>query len=266
MKIKKSLLVILSVLFVVIVLIIGYCLLSIKDDDAPRDFQEIEASEVLNVVIEYNSVDYYVSGDTIAGLQHELCQYIENRSGLRVNIQLENNLDICIKGLKDETYDIIARNIPITNENKEFLSFTIPITQNKQVLVQRKPLFENSLLFIRNQIELAGKKIYVPKNSPSILRLQNLSEEIAEPIYIEEIEAYSAEQLIYMVAYEEIDYTVVDKELAKKNMKLFSEIDSSIDISFTQLQAWAVRNSSPILLDSLNIWIEDFKKQKAHHK
>ena len=264
MKTKKLFLLASFVLLIIVFAIIATP--SKKSPSSPRDFQEIEASEVLNVVIEYNSVDYYVSGDTIAGLQHELCQYIENRSGLRVNIQLENNLDICIKGLKDETYDIIARNIPITNENKEFLSFTIPITQNKQVLVQRKPLFENSLLFIRNQIELAGKKIYVPKNSPSILRLQNLSEEIAEPIYIEEIEAYSAEQLIYMVAYEEIDYAVVDKELAKKNMKLFSEIDSSIDISFTQLQAWAVRNSSPVLLDSLNIWIEDFKKQKAHHK
>jgi len=262
MKTKKSV-IFASFALLIIVLITIYYLSSAKRVHAPRDFQEIKESGVLNVVIEYNSVDYYVSGDSIAGLQHELCQYIENSSGLTVNIQLENNLGVCIRGLEDETFDIIARNIPITNENKEFLSFTIPITQNKQVLIQRQPLFDNSLLFIRNQIDLARKEVYVPKNSPSILRLQNLSEEIAEPIFIEEIEDYSAEQLIYMVAHKVIDYAVVDKELAEKNKLLFPEIDSSIDISFTQLQAWAVRNSSPILLDSLNLWIADFKKAKG---
>ena len=259
MRTKKTLLLVSSSMLLIIILITIYCLSSKKKEHVPRDFQEIKASGVLNVVVEYNSVDYYVSGDTIAGLQYELCQYIENRSGLAVNIQLENNLDVCINGLKDETFDVIARNIPITNENKELLSFTIPITQNKQVLIQRKPLFEHSLLYVRNQIDLAGKKIYVPKNSPSILRLQNLSEEIAEPIHVEEIEDYSAEQLIYMVAYEKIDYAVVDRELAEKNVSHFPEIDISIDISFTQLQAWAIRNTSPALLDSLNIWIADFK-------
>ena len=260
MKTKKSIIFASFVLLTAVLIAAIYYLSYREKSHAPRDFQEIQASGVLNVVIEYNSVDYYVSGDSIAGLQHELCQYIENRSGLTVNIQLENNLDVCIKGLNDETYDIIARNIPITNENKEFLAFTIPITQNKQVLIQRKSLEEDSVPFIRSQIDLAYKNIYVPINSPSILRLRNLSEEIAEPIFVEEIEDYSAEQLIYMVAGEEIDYAVVGKELAEKNALLFPNIDSSIDISFTQLQAWAVRNSSPVLLDSLNVWIADFKK------
>ncbi|MDR0546659.1 MAG: glutamine ABC transporter substrate-binding protein, partial [Dysgonamonadaceae bacterium] len=30
------------------------------------------------------------------------------------------------------------------------------------------------------------------------------------------------------------------------------------DISFTQLQAWAVRKSSPVLLDSLNVWMTEY--------
>ena len=242
-------------------LTVGY--LFVKKIFSLRDFKEIKASGVLNVVVEYNLADYYVSVDEIAGLQYELCQYIRDRSGLHVDIQLENNLDVCIQKLENKTYDAIARSIPITNENKKVLSFTIPITQNKQILIQRKNSEEDSTLFIRNQIDLANKKVYVPKNSPNILRLQNLSEEIAEPIFIEEIEDYSAEQLIYMVAYKEIDYAVVDKELAEKNKLLFPEIDSSIDISFTQFQAWAVRNTSPVLLDSLNVWIADFQKRRV---
>jgi membrane-bound lytic murein transglycosylase MltF len=265
MKSKHKLILIFS-LFLIAILVICFG----KREVPNRDLPEIERSGFLNVVTEYNSVDYYVSGDTITGVQYELCLYIEKCSGLSVNIFLENNINLCIKGLKANTYDIIARNIPITNEYKEFLDFTIPITQNKQVLVQRKPQEGDSLPLIRNQIDLADKIIYIPKNSPTILRLRNLSEEIAEPIHIRETEEYSREQLIQMVASKEIDYAVVDKELAEKNTVRFPEIDIETDISFTQLQAWAIRKTSPVLLDSLNSWVSRFKNSntplKSHHR
>jgi membrane-bound lytic murein transglycosylase MltF len=220
-----------------------------------RDLPEIKESGVLNVVTEYNSVDYYLSGDSIAGLQYELCKYIEKCSGLEVKIFLENNLKTCIQKLEDNTYDIIALNIPITKESKKEMAFTVPITQNKQVLIQRKPIEKEDAPLIRNQIDLAFKTIVIPKNSPCILRLRNLSEEIAEPIYIKEMEGYTQEQILYMVAYKQIDYAVVDKGIALKNKDVFLGIDMETDISFTQLQAWAVRKNSPVLLDSLNNWI-----------
>ncbi|MCL1938743.1 MAG: transporter substrate-binding domain-containing protein [Candidatus Azobacteroides sp.] len=222
---------------------------------APRDWPEIAADSALNIVTEYNLVDYYVSGDSIAGMQYELCKYIEKRSGLKVNIFLENSLKTCIQKLENKTYDVIALNIPVTNEGKKTLAFTVPIAHNKQVLIQRKPIDSKDRPLIRNQIELGRKTIFVPKNSPCILRLRNLSEEIAEPIYIKELDDYTQEQILYMVAYRQIDYAVVDKKIALKNKTLFPGIDINTDISFTQLQAWAVRKDSPLLLDSLNRWI-----------
>lgn len=250
-----------------IVLLVVFFLVTTQGKNVlERDYFQIKQEGKLNIATEYNSLDYYITGDTIVGIQYELCKYIEKRSGLTVEIYPENDMYLCITGLENYTYDIIARNIPITNENKEFLSFTIPVGQSKQVLVQRKPSEGDSTFFIRNQIDLANKTIHVPKNSPNILRLRNLSEEIAEPIYIEEVEEYSKEQLIYMVASKEIDYAVVNQELALKNSISFPEIDIKTDISFTQLQAWAVRKTSPILLDSLNGWILDFKNYKTGKK
>jgi len=227
-----------------------------------RDFPEIRASGVLNVVTEYNAVGYYVSGDTIAGIQYELCRYIANRSGLRVCIMLENNWENCLKKLENNICDIIAMNTPITSESKKFLTFTIPIAQNKQVLVQRISDKNDSLPLIRNQMDLAHKTIFVPARSPGILRLRNLSEEIAESIHIQEIENYTQEQILYMVAYGEVDYAVVDREIALKNMQLFPNIDINTDISFTQLQAWGIRQNVPALLDSLNRWIADYQRLK----
>jgi membrane-bound lytic murein transglycosylase MltF len=264
MKTKKLLILFIVLLFLTLLAMFFLSNATRNKTPMERDLPEILKENVLNVVTEYNSVDYYVTGDSVSGFQYELCKYIGKHSGLTIRIYLENNMDITIKGLEDKTYDIIARNIPITNDNKQFLAFTIPVTQNKQVLVQRKTLEnDSSSIFIKNHINLAHKTVYVTQNSPAILRLKNLSEEIAEEIIIKEIADYSSEQLIYMVAQKEIDYAVVDKEIALKNVNLFSGLDFEMDISFTQLQAWALRKTSPVLLDSLNVWISDFKKQIA---
>ncbi|MDR2622613.1 MAG: transporter substrate-binding domain-containing protein [Dysgonamonadaceae bacterium] len=218
-----------------------------------RDLPEIMKDKTLNVVMESGS------DDSIAGFQYELCKYIGKRSDLTVQIIPENNFNLCIQGLKNNTYDVIARNISITNENKQYLAFTVPITISNQVLVQRQSdETDSTQIFICNQIDLADKTVYVIKNSAATLRLKNLSEEIAESIHIREISDNSSENLIYMVCNKEIDYAVVDKTLARKIASQLPEIDYSMDIGFNQLQAWAVRPSSPILLDSLNVWITDF--------
>ena len=222
----------------------------------PRDYPEIKNEGILRIVTEYNSVGYYVQGDTIKGFQYELSKAIEKISGLTVEIYLENNIDKSIKGLYNQTYDVIARNIPITTENRNIFAFTKPITLNRQVLVQRTAKANNDVPPIRNQIELAKKTLHIAKNSPSILRLRNLEEEIADTIYIQEDPLYSDELLIYQVAEGDIDYAVVDYEIAAKNKKIFPQIDIQTDISFTQFQAWALRKDASILLDSLNNWLK----------
>jgi len=227
-----------------------------------RDYPEIADEGILRIVTDYNSVGYYVMDDTIQGTQYDLCKAIEKLSGLSVEIHLENSLDQCIAGLEALRYDVIARNIPITMQTKAMISFTDPIHSGKQVLVQRAAAYNNGIQPIHNQIDLAQKTLYVPENSPSILRIRNLSEEIADTIYIQEVKQYNSEQLIYMVAHGDIDYAVVDEAIALHNQKNFPQIDVNTAISFTQLQAWAVRKNVPILLDSLNCWLRQCQQLK----
>ena len=137
--------------------------------------------------------------------------------------------------LSDNKCDVIARNIPITSEMRENYLFTEPIVLNKQVLVQRTAEANNGQAPIRNQLDLAQKTLYIPKDSPALLRLQNLGHEIGDTIYVVEDELYSTEQLMIMVAKGDIDYAVCDQ------------------------QSCAVRKDSPVLLDSLNSWLQQIK-------
>jgi len=233
-----------------------------KSTPAHRDYEQIKAEGVLRMVTEYNQTGYYISGDTIEGFQYELAQAISELTGLEVEIHLEMSLPKSFEALSEQSCDIIARNIPITTELKNTYLFTDPILLNKQVLVQRT----DSLPPIRNQLDLAQKTLYVPQNSPALLRLKNLEQEIGDTINIIEEPLYSSEQLIIMVAHGDIDYAVCDQQIALRSQKQLPEIDIQTDISFTQLQSWVVRQDSPILCDSLNSWFRQIKENGLYNK
>jgi hypothetical protein len=61
---------------------------------------------------------------------------------------------------------------------KENYLFTDPIVLNKQVLVQRTEEANQGIKPIRNQLDLAQRRLYVPKDSPAKLRIENLSHEM----------------------------------------------------------------------------------------
>ncbi|MDH6358000.1 transporter substrate-binding domain-containing protein [Parabacteroides sp. PF5-9] len=265
MRFKKLFTVYIVLLFLAVISMIMLWYLKNKTI-SPRDYEEIRQEGVLRMVTEYNQSGYYISGDTIEGFQYELAQAIAQVSGLEVQIQLEMSLTKSFDQLTTQQCDIIAQNIPVTIENRELYLFTDPIVLNKQVLVQRTAKANNNIPPIRNQLDLAGKTLYIPENSPAILRIRNLEHEIGDTIYIVEDKVYSSEQLIIMVAKGDIDYVVCDQQIALKSKKQFPEIDIDTDISFTQLQSWAVRKDSPVLLDSLNSWMRQIRKNGVYNK
>ncbi len=260
MKAKKLLILYACLLIVAVVTMIQLWKFSQHPQEiGPRDYPEIKEEGILRMITEYNQSGYFVSGDTVQGFQSELRQAIAKLSGLEVQTHLEMSLAKSFKELSDNKGDVLARNIPITSEMRENYLFTEPIVLNRQVLVQRTAEANNGQPPIRNQLDLAQKTLYIPKDSPALLRLQNLGHEIGDTIYVVEDELYSTEQLMIMVAKGDIDYAVCDQQIARMTQKNLPEVDILTDVSFTQLQSWAIRKDSPILLDSLNSWLQQIK-------
>ena len=232
----------------------------------PRDYADIIREGVLRVATEYNSISFYVDGDTVVGFNYELIQAFGRDKGLRVDISPYMSFEDRLRGLSEDRYDVIAYGILATSKLKDSLLLTSPIVLNKQVLVQRKATVENDSLYIRSQLDLAQKTLHVIKGSPSILRIQNLGNEIGDTIYIKEIEKYGPEQLISLVAHGDIDYAVCDESIAQAAADSLPQIDINTAISFTQFYSWAVSKQSPVLLDSLNAWLDRFQKDEEYQK
>ena len=224
-----------------------YCGKQEKPLGHPRDYAAIAKEGILRVATEYNSISFYVDGDTISGFHYELIQAFARDKRLKAEITPVMSFEERLKGLSEGRYDVIAYGILATSKLKDSLLLTSPIVLNKQVLVQRKENGENDSLYIRNQLDLARRALHVVKGSPSILRIQNLGNEIGDTIYIKEIEKYGPEQLI----------SLADS---------LSQIDINTAISFTQFYSWAVSKQSPVLLDSLNTWLDKFQKKSEYQK
>lgn len=228
-----------------------------------RDYEEIIRSGVLLAVTEYNSISFHAEEDTVIGLHYELLQAFAKEKGLTIEITPEMSMEARAKGLQNGTFDILANNVLISTDRKDSILFTHPILLSRQVLVQRKPQGENDTTYIKSLLELANKTVHIVKGSPSIFRIQNLSNEIGDTIYIQEIERYGQEQLLAMVANKDIDYAICDENIALTTIHNMPELDIETAISFTQFYSWGVNKENTILLDSLNAWLDSYKQTTA---
>lgn len=230
------------------------------------DYADIVAKGVLRAALEYNSISMFVNEDTLAGFDYELIKAFASDHGLQVDIMPEMSFYKRLKGLSTGAFDVIANEIPAVSPFKDTLLLTIPIVLKKEVLVQRKANSPDDSLFIKSHLALAKRTLHVVKGSPSILRIRNLGDEIADTIYINEVEKYGPEQLIAMVAHGDIDYAVCEESIARAAADSMPQIDISTDIGFTQFYSWAVGKHSPVLLDSLNAWLERFKQSETYQE
>lgn len=221
----------------------------------------------LRAVTDYSSVNYLIYRGQPIGYQYELLKNLTDYLGVDLEMVIEKDLDKSIRMLKKGDVDLMAMGLTVTSQRKKLFTFTDPILTTEQVLVQRKPdnyqkmktrdEIESHLL--RNQIDLAEKIIYVQKGTIFAKRLATLANEIGDTIYVIE-EDKDVEELIAAVARGEIDYTVADKYIALINTRYYPNIDVQTAISFPQNVAWAVKKGQTGLADTINVWLDSFKR------
>ncbi len=221
---------------------------------------------------DYNSTNYFIYRGEPMGFQYELLKSFARYLNVKLEIQIINDLDQSFDCVNTFDCDLIALGLTVTKDRSEQVDFTEPLSQTRQMLIQRKPedwrryptweALEENLL--RNPLDLAGKTIHIQKNSSYAQRLKNLSDEIGADIHVIEHEDATVEELITMVAEGEIEYTVCDEHIALVNQKYYPDLDVKTAISFPQNIAWAVRKGSAGLLDTINAWLRDYKQSKTY--
>lgn len=217
--------------------------------------------DTIDVAIEISPLAYHVSGDTIAGLDYDILNYIARSLHKKAKYHVFASLNEALSGAEAGLYDVIVSSLAATEELKDKHSLSEPVYLDRQVLVQLK----NSPRFISTPQELGGDTVWIAAGSPFEGRIRHLSAEIGEPITILSPDGRSAEHLIMLVATGQIPRAVANLGLAQRmQQKFYPNLDISTPISFTQFQSWILTHCTENLADSINSRLIQFQSTPAY--
>ena len=228
-----------------------------------HDLPQILQNDTLRVITLNSSTSYFIYRDQPMGYHYDMITEFSRQHNLTPKIIVAENSNSMIRLLKNGEVDVIAYDMPVTNDMRDSILYCGLQQITHQVLVQRAQHIDFMITDVAN---LIGKKVTVVKGSRFHDRIINLNNELGGGIIIEEIsgDTVLVEDLVRMVSRGEIEYTVADDDLAKFNQTYFNNIDVHLPISFDQRSSWVVRMDSPILADSLNSWFEKSIAQPAY--
>ncbi|MCO5268572.1 MAG: transporter substrate-binding domain-containing protein [Brumimicrobium sp.] len=236
--------------------------------DKQNDLKEILKDNRLVILVENSTTSYFIYKGQKMGFEYEILNEFAKSLGVKLEVNIINDLNNVINELNEGYGDILACNFTVTKDRKKEIDFSEPILRAPQVLVQRLPegwehMKKNEIEkhLIRDPIQLSRKTIHVWNKSSYYDRLINLQHEMGDTFIIAPLDGnLIAEEAVEMVSKGIIDYTVVDKNVAIINQRYNKNVDTKMLLSFEQQIAFAVRKESPLLRKKLNSWLKEFKQ------
>jgi membrane-bound lytic murein transglycosylase MltF len=224
------------------------------------DYPRIKKEGIIRVCGEEDLFSFYHQKDSTFGFYYEMTKAFADRHHLQLVYRAESSLSKRLEMLEDNECDLLTGPMPVVSDLRAQVAFTKSIIESKLVLIQRKSDKDNPNNVVRNQVDFSGKRLFICENQVYLQRLHHLAAEISDTIYISTLVGFDSERMIAQVAAGLIDYAVCDKQVAKAYRGKYPNIDVETPVGFNQMQAWAVKPGRKALLDSLNVFITDYKK------
>ena len=221
----------------------------------PGTLEKIEQRGVLNVCSYYNTTDYYVYKGIPKGFHYELVKDFADYLGVKLNIEINTNIDESIQKLNEGQYDLIAMSLSVTDSRKEDVQFSPSLFTTSQVLVQH-----TSDTLLQSLDDLKGKEIFLQEGTSFTRFLQHLSDSLQLNLKITELKDVTFEDILLKIENGEIPYTVIDKNIAQIASQYMKHIDYSIQLSAESPVAWAVTKKATLLDEEINTWLDAIKK------
>ncbi len=199
----------------------------------------------------YSPTSFFIyRGDTLGYDYDRICEFARDKK-IALRFKVAQNMQSLLEYVKNDSVDLLAYEIPVTQEFNAQVLHCGETGTTYQVLVQPA-----SGRKITNVTQLIGHEIHVEKGSKYESRLHNLNEELGGGIKVNAIESdtINAEDLIDQVSNGTIKYTIVDSDIAKLNKGYHNNINIDMPVSFPQHSSWAVNLNNNWLADTIDAW------------
>ena len=215
------------------------------------DLEGIKARGFIRVAIDNNSAGYYIYRGRRMGFEYELLRDLSKRLSVQLRLILVDDIDKAFDYLQKGKVDLIAMNLEENSSRANQAAFSVPMWKMSTVLVRNKDSEE-----ITSWDQLAGDTIYVRQGAVYLEQINSIRDSLQIEFHVIESPEHE-EKLIDDVADGKIKWTVADQNIAQVNATYYDGLDISWKLKEEGEVAWVVRDNSPELLDSLNVWLGD---------
>ena len=244
----------------------------IEDDETPVKVSLLKEGELV-VLMSNNISSYYVLNGQPRGFEYEMLKYFCEDNGLKLQLKVMREFEFMLDSLAAGKGDLAAGNITVTKTRKEIVDFSPEILRTRQVLVQSLPdgykkLSKNQrkARMVSDALELDGKRIHVNAGSTYYDRLVNFRDENGIDLDIVPVGGeIGTDALMRLLAKGDIDYTVLDENVARIHAGVYNNIDISVPMSLSQSIAWALPKGHPELAKLIEQWIEERKGSSRYN-
>ncbi|HVG30411.1 MAG TPA: transporter substrate-binding domain-containing protein [Pyrinomonadaceae bacterium] len=249
-----------------------------------RDLAQVRERGTLTVLAPYNSTTYFVYRGEPLGYEYELLRAFASDHNLALKMIVVTDPKSLLPLLNSGEGDIAAARLIPTPDDEQNVSFTSALYRTEPALVQQEsppasagkgaqqalkpgpadelPEVDIKARLVTRPEQLAGQTVNLPQKSAYKRTLVELADEVSGDIRVVEADGrVQDEALAQKVARGEVEFTVMQDNLAALKEAEFSNLKVRPIVGRRHPVSWAVRKNSPELLRELNDWIEDRQRK-----
>ena len=205
----------------------------------------------LRVAVDNNSSSFYIYRGRRMGYEYELLLDLGKELGVQVEFVVASDIDEAFTKLEEGKVDLIAMNVQQNDERESFVIFTEAIGSMSTVLVGREKL--------TSWDTLGMDTVVVRKGAVYKSQLEQIKDSLSLDFTILEVQDHE-ETLLDRVYEQELRWTVAEKNVAQTNATYYDELQLGLEVSKEEPVTWALRSTSPNLLQAVNSWLVEKKK------
>ena len=224
-----------------------------------KDAKNLDANTITFVTLNSPNT-YYVDGNKeFAGLEYDLAKLFVKQLGpnKKLKFMVADNVNQVIPAILNNTADIAAADVTITDARQEIINFSAPYQDVQQQVIYNK---QEPNKIPKKITDLVGLHISLPAGTSFVERLIKLQPSTPGLMWEERLHV-SSEQLLQELSRGEISYTVADSHLVSIMQNYYPNLTVAFSLGKPEKIAWAMpKNGDPQLQLQVNAFFKKIKK------
>ncbi|MDO6681804.1 membrane-bound lytic murein transglycosylase MltF [Oceanobacter sp. 5_MG-2023] len=214
------------------------CLTAITGSVRPTQLEQIRMHGEITMITRNSPVTYYEDRTGPSGYELELAQAFADYLGVRLNVQVADNLTGIFTALNADQAQFAAAGLAVTPERQRWFRFSEPYQQVREHVIYRRGTQRP-----RKLDDMLSGMIVVPASSSHAQTLRRAQVDERPELSWSETGELDITDLMHMVANGDIDYTLVNSNEFNMLQAYIPNIGIGFTIDDERSLAWAFQHN-----------------------